>query len=206
MKNFISSEARKLLQLTLTLILGLVLSGSGCTPQEAPEVGVKINDVTWATRNVAAIGRFAANPEDVGMMFQWNRLKAWPVTGATFGWDNSIDDGITWVTVLDPCPEGWRVPTKAELESLITATNTWVRGAINGRRFISGDNTIFLPAAGWLHSFDGASQYKNSRCAYWSSTKVDANRASYMSSDELNNAFMDNADKSMGFSIRCVKK
>jgi len=37
--------------------------------------GVVINGVKWATRNVAAPGTFAANPQDAGMFYQWNRKR-----------------------------------------------------------------------------------------------------------------------------------
>ena len=43
------------------------------TPIAAPTDGVVINGVRWATRNVDKPGTFAANPEDAGMLYQWNR-------------------------------------------------------------------------------------------------------------------------------------
>ena len=43
-----------------------------------PEGGVLINGVCWATRNVDAPGTFAENPEDPGMMYQWNALQHYP--------------------------------------------------------------------------------------------------------------------------------
>jgi len=39
----------------------------------AQETGVVINGVKWATRNVDKPGTFVANPEDFGMLYQWNR-------------------------------------------------------------------------------------------------------------------------------------
>ena len=38
---------------------------------------VVINGVRWATCNVDAPGNFAANPEDAGMFYQWNRKVGW---------------------------------------------------------------------------------------------------------------------------------
>ena len=68
---------KKILYSALTLILGLVLSSSGCNPDaidpNVTDVGVSIIGVTWATRNVDAPGKFAATPEDPGMFYQWNR-------------------------------------------------------------------------------------------------------------------------------------
>jgi len=37
------------------------------------EVGVVINGIRWATRNLAAHGKFVKNPEDLGALFQWGR-------------------------------------------------------------------------------------------------------------------------------------
>ena len=47
--------------------------------------GVVINGVKWATRNLDQPGTFAAKPEDSGMFYQWNRKKAWTVTGDVSG-------------------------------------------------------------------------------------------------------------------------
>ena len=42
--------------------------------------GVEIDGIIWATRNVDAPGTFAENPEDTGMLFQWNRRVGWSAT------------------------------------------------------------------------------------------------------------------------------
>ena len=39
---------------------------------DTTDLGVVINGVKWATRNVAAPGKFATSPEDAGMFYQWN--------------------------------------------------------------------------------------------------------------------------------------
>ena len=113
--------------------------------------GVVINGIRWATRNVDAPGTFTDNPEDFGMFYQWNRRRA--IDGVTTGWDySSIPTGTAWYAENDPCPPGWRVPTREELEKLANAYNIWTTlNGVNGRLFIntaSASNQIFLPAAG----------------------------------------------------------
>ena len=54
--------------------------------------GVVINGVKWATRNVDKPGTFAANPENAGMLFQWNRRVGWSANDPMV---NSNGD-VTW--------------------------------------------------------------------------------------------------------------
>ena len=41
--------------------------------------GVIINGIKWATRNVDKKGTFTNNPEDIGMLYQWNSIVGWDV-------------------------------------------------------------------------------------------------------------------------------
>jgi hypothetical protein len=41
---------------------------------EPEEKGIIINGVKWATRNLAAHGKFVEKPEDFGALFQWGRI------------------------------------------------------------------------------------------------------------------------------------
>lgn len=89
------------------------------------DVGVVINGVRWATRNVSATpGTFVDNPEDLGYQYSLNKA------------ENS-------------CPDGWRLPNSEELYYLYNAKNTWTTiNGIRGRLFGSDSNTVFLPADG----------------------------------------------------------
>ena len=93
---------------------------------------VLINGVRWATRNVDAPGTFAASPESAGMFYQWNRRKAWAATGEKvpgwppnwdgwegWSWNHTNPGATTWEVSNDPSPAGYRVPTYAEILSLI---------------------------------------------------------------------------------------
>jgi len=128
------------------------------TASNTGERGVLINGVRWATCNVAAPGTFAAKPEDAGMFYQWNRRKAWPVTGKVSGWDSSKPTGSVWTKANDPSPAGWRVPTLDEVKKLLDkdkVNHKWTTvNGVKGRRFTdkATGNSIFLPAVGCRYS------------------------------------------------------
>ena len=147
------------------------------------DVGVVINGVKWATRNVDAFGTFAATPESAGMFYQWNRKKAWSATepgldiaiGADGGWDETVPAGTTWEKVNDPCPKGWRVPTKEELQSLLdkskVTNESTTQSGVTGNVFtdIATGNTLFMPAIGFRRD-DGTLRNVGVASCYWSST------------------------------------
>ena len=134
--------------------------------------GVVIDGTRWATRNVDAPGTFAENPEDAGMFFQWNRRTGWASTGTVSRWDSSIPTGITWESANDPCPTGWRVPTRAELQLLVNSGSVWgTYNGVNGRLYGTAPNRIFLPAAGHRSNYRDGAHSEDIRGVYWSSTR-----------------------------------
>ena len=176
--------------------------------------GVRIADVIWATRNVDAPGTFADNPQDFGMFFQWNRRQGWAATGYEFpnpmpDWDTSIPEGTAWYAENDPCPEGWRVPTEQELNSLRNQPNTWEVNwndtGINVRVFGTAPNQIFLPAAGLRISSNGGlfTVIIGGTGRYWSSTQSDSERAQgwWVTPGSVG---MLSYWRTYGFSVRCV--
>jgi len=71
-------------------------------------------------------------------------------------WDSGTESSPV-KTANDPCPTGWRVPTKDELKSLIDSGSECKPdfNGESGRLFGSGANNIFLPAAGARSGYDG---------------------------------------------------
>jgi len=192
--------------------MGLVFCGAGCNlfrPDPVPEpneVGVTINGVVWATRNVGSVGTFVAYPESAGMFYQWNRKVAWPSTGPVTGWNETNASGYDWTTGNDPCPPGWRMPTKAEFEKLVASGSVWTTvGGINGRRFGSGANTIFLPALG-RRGYTGAHIEDGTDGNYWCSNPADDSFASGFGFNSLFGNSFASYGKSQGLSCRCVRK
>ena len=145
---------------------------NGTVPDE-----VVINGITWATRNVGGTGAFMTNPEDYGNYFDWQEAK-------------------------NACPSGWRLPTKAEFETLITAGSIWTtQNGKAGRKFGSGNNTIFMPAAGVR---DGSLSGVGGYGYYWSSTSLNSENA-YCWEFSVEYALSDYGYKGLSMSVRCVK-
>ena len=180
------------------------------------EVGVNINGIIWATRNVDAPGTFAKNSTDAGMFYQWNRLIGWSAThpmvnsnGGT-SWDNSIPKGTKWESANCPCPNGWRVPTAQELHDLREPSIWTTQSGVNGRLFGTAPNQIFLPATGWI---DGLGLYNvNTHGYYWSNMRYGyysgnlEEEAAHTFTFSSGNVGVYWGWMPSGFTIRCVKE
>ena len=145
-------------------------------------LSVEINGLTWATRNVGEAGQFVANSWDYGGYY-------------------------TFEEAQNACPSGWRTPTKGELESLVNAGSVWATvNGITGRRFGSGSNTIFIPAAGWL-SWNGTIQNQGMYGWCWSSTILDYGTLGYFLYFRSSHVTAsDYSDRQDHLSVRCVHK
>jgi len=178
--------------------------------------GVMINSVKWATRNVGAPGTFAAQPEDPGMLYQWNRKKAWATTGNITDWNATVPEGTEWSKANDPSPDGWRVPTLDEIKTLLDTAkvnNEWIIvNGINGRKFTDKDtgNSVFLPAVCYRGFYDGMLYNRGDNGNYWSSTQYGSDYAYYLKFYSGNAYYCGNANwygwnyRECGFSVRSV--
>jgi len=91
---------------------------------DTQDEGVVINGVKWATRNVGEKGKFVEYPEDAGKYYLFSEAK-------------------------NVCPSGWRLPTLAEIEMLVTLSHEWGKmEGVTGMTFSRRGSSIFLPAAG----------------------------------------------------------
>lgn len=201
---------KKILFSVLTLVLGLVLSGGSCiTPVNPPDPlfdeGVDINGTIWATRNVDSKGTFASRPEDFGLLYQWNHDFGWQVTGSVSGWVNTESTATIWGVANNPCPPGWKVPTKAQLDALVASGGAWgPRSGVSGYTFGVGANIIFLPAVG---ARDKTGMPSLSGGHYWASEEVTAtpSTAHEISFNESSVNTSNTMNKCSGASVRCVK-
>lgn len=120
------------------------------------------------------------------------------------------------MTLYNPCPAGWRVPTGDELDLLINSGSSWVGSGGGGVDNLAGRwfgpdhsgarvNSVFLPAGGFRNI---SSELSNRGVAgyYW---PVTANPQSagdvqnlYFTIDNPGQRF--NRDKVNGYSVRCV--
>ncbi len=162
-----------------------------------------INGVKWSKFNVDAPGTFTANIEDAGMFYQWNRTKGWVATGDVTDWNNSTPTGDSWEIDNNVCPEGWRIPTKDEMQSLKDSDNKWTYiNDVKGRVFGKGDNTIFLPAA--AARIDYGQLFDEGGGNYWSSTQSDSDSHAHSLRFDPFRVNVNSNYRNYGLSIRCV--
>ena len=126
-------------------------------------------------------------------------------------------------TEYDPCPAGWRVPLRSELEGLCTNYSCWTsnESGMMGYWF-SGSNPygsdilqLFLPAAGTrsgtVKNAEGKNRdvegsYYSSRYYRNSSDGVGFLGAYYLDFDSATVSVHENRVRSSGYSVRCVQE
>ncbi len=114
----------------LVLLLTFALSFSACDKGDDDNAGsynnyphLVVNGVTWAATNVDDYQTFAARPDMYTKFYQWNRAKAWPAEVTVADLPEIEITDATWS--INPCPPGWRLPTKDEWQALCDAGSSW---------------------------------------------------------------------------------
>ena len=152
----------------------------------------------WGRSAEAAAGPTATDPKD-GAVSGWNMTYA-----ANGDWADGSKTGN------DPCPPGFRVPTKDQWDGVIannTPTNvgTFSNSFTNygaGKKF--GDQ-LMLPAAGGRYYFNGALGGRGYGGGYWSSSEYGSDYAWYLDlGSSSSSAYTDYAHRTFGASVRCV--
>ncbi|MDM8161825.1 FISUMP domain-containing protein, partial [Labilibaculum sp. K2S] len=156
-----------------------------------------------------------------GGYYQWGRseMVADAYTGADdiVGWNTVFQASPGWDAVdkpaNDPCPAGFRIPTRALWLSLagsyntITTTGTWFESSTN---FSSGVHVaadiiqMTLPAAGHRRYQEGALEWRGYRGYYWSSAGDAETWTAIYYVTESSCSVVDAWDELNGFSVRCV--
>lgn len=184
----------------------------------ATKPGILINGVYWSENYVDLPGTFAASPVSPGMFYQWNRRTGWnctdPMEASDGGmtWNATVAQGDGWASENDPCPDGWRLPTMAELGKLCdkeNVSNEWfdAAGTIPAGRLFTDKttgNSLRLYAFGFRHEDDGKLGFVGTFGYLWSNE-------SYSATDGCNLNFgpggiepAGHFDRGIAFSIRCV--
>ncbi|MBQ2875027.1 MAG: Ig-like domain-containing protein [Bacteroidales bacterium] len=125
---------------------------------------------------------------------------------------NSGSESNPVKTDYDPCPDGWRVPTYAELSELSKNHSSWTTDE-NGQvgYWFSGASTytetvpqVFFPAAGRRYCSGGNALNRGSYGYYWSSRPS----SEYAYRLNFRNGYADMFDngRAYGYSVRCVQE
>ncbi len=128
---------------------------------------------------------------------------------------NSGSEAVPVKTQYDPCPDGWRVPTYAELCAL---NDNWLYNHTNAAgqkgtklygRYRQQDDapSVFLPYAGYRDNY--ASPYYREKYSYYWSSKANSLSIHSMGSYALhlsNSASVFTEKRGCGYSVRCVQE
>ena len=124
---------------------------------------------------------------------------------------NSGSESNPVKTEYDPCPDGWRVPTYAELNELSQKYSSWTKDEYGQLGYwFSGPKSysslvpqVFLPAAGGRYENGGIAYRRGTEGYYWSSrpSSYPANHLGFYSSK----VFMSYCFRAFGSSVRCVQ-
>jgi uncharacterized protein (TIGR02145 family) len=206
---------------TCNLDMHVLLSG-GCSAKVSATETKNFMCYNLGAANTSA-DPFSPSWEINGGYWQWGSLAeaaAGPTgpgtgqanSGTISGW-NSTTSGAngSWAdgskTANDPCPTGFRVPTKAQWEGVkanntVTNVGTSITSVTNycaGKQF--GEN-LMLPKAGLRDRSSGALSGRGFDGYYWSSTEAGSNAwALSFSSTSLS---VISPDRLYGIPIRCI--
>ncbi len=137
-----------------------------------------------------------------------SRLDDWRSTPNDAAWNGGTEDAPK-KTANDPCPEGWRIPTRKELGTLgrtIPGTGDaqqkgcWCYGAASTDQ---AKAKLFLPAAG-IRLANGKAYNRNETGGYWSSQAN--NRLAYYLCVTKVSTGTSPLQRAAGASVRCVQE
>ncbi len=111
--------------------------------------------------------------------------------------DNTLWQGVSGSN--NPCPFGFRIPTKTEWDAEITSFSTADLDGAFG-------SVLKIPAGGYRDSSSGAIAETGNEAKFFSSTIVPSENKSYGSSISSSGASTVSANRGEGLSIRCIKE
>ena len=174
---------------------------------------LRIGSTTWAAFNVDSFQTFASCTSPSGRHYQWNKDST--------GWHSTPNNSATWT--VNPCPAGWRLPTKAEFDALISSGSSFAAAGTRGYAYVGvffGPNSascnfinnmtgcIFFPSAQSYYSANG--MYAPASVGYyWSATQYSSANGYQLSINTSSGTSaaisVGNSGKASAMSIRCVQ-
>ncbi|MGI9161079.1 MAG: putative Ig domain-containing protein, partial [Saprospiraceae bacterium] len=163
----------------------------------------------WGRAAVAAAGPTGPSSGEAND----GAIAGWNTTGAPDGaWSDDTK------TANDPCPAGFRVPTKAQWDAVVNTSlnptrsfvaTSWTLSSTNyssGLRIGSGSSGLFLPMTGIRDFTDGLLYGRGGFGDYWSSGKVEGEDGPGLFSLIIgeNLAITGYRAPTFGSSVRCV--
>ncbi|MDR1884067.1 MAG: hypothetical protein LBR26_15005, partial [Prevotella sp.] len=185
----------------------------------------------WAPVNVGATSTtYSASVTGCGYYFQWGRNVPFvydstgdiyngpvypdtPVGDYADKFIKTTADPNDWLSPNDdslwqgdnaqgPCPDGWRIPTIAELTVLNSKKTT--AGVVSSRITVTGvGNDLYLPANG-MRENSGTWSLRSTHGRYWSSTIDGTNARGWDFNGTA--SYLVSFARVMGRSIRCIQK
>ncbi|PUB29373.1 uncharacterized protein (TIGR02145 family) [Elizabethkingia sp. YR214] len=174
----------------------------------------------------AGVDAFSPEPGNHGAKYQWGaqtgeagryytQSNDQSNSGTISGWNATAKPNGSWSdtskTSNDPCPAGYRVPTRAQWQAVL-ANNTpdkvgsWNDGNYTTALYFknpSNIRTLMLPVAGFRYTASGNLFSRGVDGSYWSSSQTGSSNAYYMQILQ-STVLMQIIDRDYGFSVRCV--
>ncbi len=159
-----------------------------------------------------------ARMESAGKLYQWGTNAAWSAGGLSetaltpaMAWGDP-SDSLSWA--VQPCPEGFRLPTNREFKELIgncsaERSKGWGAddcGYITLTYKNDASKKLEFPAVGWRYYTNSSLRYYGSEGGYWSSTTLaELTHKAFRLHFDKNNISTSTLFKPYGLSVRCVK-
>jgi len=106
-------------------------------------------------------------------------------------------------SAYNPCPEGWRIPTKNEMEKLLGLHSSYTNNGGPGYMYGELPNRVFLPYTGCRHINSDFSS-KTGDGMYWTSSPTREQNHNTAWSLSLLMSSLLTVEKSFGQAVRCV--
>jgi uncharacterized protein (TIGR02145 family) len=126
----------------------------------------------------------------------------------------ALDETFPIKEIADPCPTGYRVPTRTEWVAVNTNNTVSRTGTFDANTTEYGSalhygpdastKSLTLPAAGFRNSGDGTLDRRGSKGYYWSSTEDGSNAYSLGFNSGYVYSAASSYDRTGGFSLRCI--